>query len=192
MRIFKSLAILIGLLSLVTFSTHSVFTSRASVVGNEFSTGIWYIPAARIVINEVYYNPDTDHQVNEVDGKNEWIELYNTTDASINVKNWQIKTDNYTRTITANKTIPAYGFLMLSHDNSTWTFWTLPAGVGKADLGTAPNDYMRNSDTVKLYDTSAVLVDQLNYSEGQEGHSFERDPNGSSNIVDLAIPTPGS
>ena len=44
MNILKSLAILIGVLSLATFSTHAVFTSQASVVGNEFSTGTFPTP----------------------------------------------------------------------------------------------------------------------------------------------------
>lgn len=44
MNILKSLAILIGVLSLATFSTHSFFTSQASVVGNEFSAGVWATP----------------------------------------------------------------------------------------------------------------------------------------------------
>ena len=44
MNIVKSIFILMAVLSLVTLSTHSVFTSRASVVGNEFSTGTFPTP----------------------------------------------------------------------------------------------------------------------------------------------------
>jgi len=190
MKILKSLFVLFSVFILATLATNSYFSGEAKIENNIFSTGYWTRP--KIVINEVYYWPDIAHRIpGEHEGKNEWIELYNTTDSAINVKDWQIKTDNYTRTITANKTIPAHGFLMLSHDSSTWTFWILPPGVDKADLGTAPNDYMRNSDTIKLYDNSANLIDQLSYTDGQEGHSFERDPDGSSNIIDRATPTPG-
>ena len=44
MNIVKSIFILVATLSLVTMSTGAVFTSRVSVVGNEFSTGTFPAP----------------------------------------------------------------------------------------------------------------------------------------------------
>lgn len=44
MNIVKSIFILVAVLSLVTMSTHSVFTSQASIDGNQFSTGTWQTP----------------------------------------------------------------------------------------------------------------------------------------------------
>lgn len=212
-RIFKSLVLVLGLLSLATLSTQAVFSSQATIDNNQFSTGDWGEPeptpstspsatalptstptpsTLHIVINEVYYTPDAAHRVNEQAGKNEWLELYNPTAQAVNLQGWKIITNNYSRTISANKSIPANSFLMLSHDGSTWTFWTLPAGIDWADLGTAPNDYMRNDDSIQLKDSSDNLIDQFDYSGGSEGHSFEREPEGSANIIDKSLPTPGS
>lgn len=208
-NIFKSLFLILAMASIASFATQSYFNSNVSVAGNQFSIGTWETPIPTptltpspiptptpldlpIVINEVYYTPDASHRVNEQAGKNEWIELYNPTDQAVNIKDWQIITDNYSRFITANKNIPAHSFIMLSHDGSTWTFWTLPAGIDWADLGTAPNDYMRNDDSIKLKNSSDNLVDQFDYAGGQGGHSFERIPAGSATIVDQNVPTPGS
>ena len=206
-KILKSFVVLLGLVSLATLSTQAVFTSQASIENNQFSTGEWEgepeptpsptpsespSPTLHVVINEVYHTPDSAHRINEQAGKNEWIELYNPTNQVVNIKDWQIITDSYSRTISANKNIPANSFILLSHDGSTWTYWTLPSGIDTADLGTAPNNYMRLADSIKLKDNSNNLIDQFDYTGGIEGHSFERDPDGSANIVDKSSPTPGS
>ena len=43
-KILKPLVIVLGLLSLATFLTHSYFVDRVSSNGNEFSAGVWATP----------------------------------------------------------------------------------------------------------------------------------------------------
>lgn len=44
MNILKSVVVILGLASLAALSTNSVFTSRATVANNQFSTGLWATP----------------------------------------------------------------------------------------------------------------------------------------------------
>ena len=44
MKILKSISLILGILSLTTLSTNSVFTSEHSAGDNEFSTGAWETP----------------------------------------------------------------------------------------------------------------------------------------------------
>ena len=43
-KFLKPIVIVLGLISLVTFSTHSYFVDRVSSNGNEFSAGVWATP----------------------------------------------------------------------------------------------------------------------------------------------------
>ena len=77
---------------------------------------------AHVVISEVY--PDA---VNESDS--EWIELYNPTEADINIGGWTIDTATHISdaTLSAGATIPGHGFYLIADagfstgkDNPTW------------------------------------------------------------------------
>jgi len=41
-------------------------------------------------INKVYYNPDDTHKDGSCESGNEWVELYNPTNETINLKGWSI------------------------------------------------------------------------------------------------------
>lgn len=212
MRFFKSLAVLFGVLSLMTFSTHSVFTSQASVVSNEFSTGTWQTepPQARIVINEVYYDvapgKGGDGAVSNPD---EWIELYNAGNAEINIKNWTIADNTTTRTINGNHIIAAGSYALIAKDSSTWSlYWTVPAGTEIINLGQIIGGGLSNAgDRVILKDDTNNIIDRISYGtdvnvldpsiiDVVEGHSISRNPAGldtdsAYDFIDQIIPTPG-
>lgn len=220
MNILKSLVIIVGILSLVTFSTNSIFTSEIRISDNQFETGQFPTPTpsptpigqARVVINEVYYDvaPDKGGDGN-VANSGEWLELYNAGTASVNLKDWTI-TDNTTiRTIqAASHTLVPGGYALIAKDNSLWSlYWSVPNGVEIVELGNVIGNGLANGgDRLILKDDSSNIIDQISWESDTvilnpsitgvaEGHSIERNPAGldtntAADFVDRAIPTPGS
>ncbi len=83
---------------------------------------------------------------NKIGQNNEWVELYNPTDHDISLKNWSLMDNSGTLTVIhPNKIIKAGGFAILSKDALTWTFWTIPAGVTKVELGSQIGDGLDNA-----------------------------------------------
>ena len=205
MRIIKSIFILSSALILATLATNSYFSDTAEIENNVFSTGYWTRP--KIVINEVYYDVSPDKGTEPGD---EWLELYNSEDYSVTLKDWTIGDNTTTRTIFANKSIPAHGFALISKDHSTWSlYWTVPAGVEIIELGQNIGNGLSNSgDRLILKDKDGNIIDQMSYGTDNsllnppcpdvaEGHSLERSPVGKDtdvalDFIDQANPTPGS
>lgn len=137
------------------------------VISNTITSGVWL----KIVVNKVYYDvcDKKDESCGDYkgkEGKNEWLELYNPTDQDINVKDWQICNREECKTIHSNVSIPAFGFALLSHDNSTWSlYWNVPDYVEKINLGTAPNDgWLDNeADMLLLKNPDGLVIDQMNW-----------------------------
>lgn len=188
------------------------FTDRVEIKGNQVS-----VFDNNIVINEVYY--DTGHLAYnngakvEEEGKNEWIELYNGNDFPVNIKNWNlVDNSNTNHPINANVSIPAKGFALLSHDNTTWNFWGDPSGANivKTNLGGSPGSgWLANTgDRLFLKNATGDIVDSLSWGSDKtvfdpscpdipEGHSLERNPTGKdtdspSDFIERITPTPGS
>lgn len=202
--IFKSLFILVAAVAISIGATGSYFSDQASVVGNQFSTGYW----SNVVINEVYYDVDAAH---DIEGKNEWIELYNPTPDPINLKNYTIEDNSgITRTIHSNTIIPAFGLAIISKDASTWAlYWTMPPLSVKIALGLLiGNGLATDGDRVILKNAAGTIVDQMGYGTDTaiwdpavlgvaEGHSLERvspgyDTDLPSDFVEMMTPTPGN
>jgi len=99
---------------------------------------------AAILLNEVMYNPEED------DNYNEWIEIYNPTNQSINVSEWSI-TDNFSE-----------DFLGGDFDNGNGTTIIPPKRYAIiADHGTKIyENYSISNETIKLY------VDDLGIGNG--------------------------
>jgi len=193
-------------------TTGSYFSDTVVISGNQFSTVTW----SNIVINEVYYDTDCltfgngGGKKTEEEGKNEWIELYNKSDADVNLKGWTIGNSVTEFTINpASAIIPAHGFLLLSHDNDTWKFWSV-SGIETVNLGGSVNDgwLINTGDWVYLKDASNNIVDEMSFGDIKtafdlsalgvsEGTSFERSPDGtdtntSADFIKMTTPTPGS
>lgn len=204
----RVLFFLISFLIITVFSTRALFTSSASVGMNTFSTAMSFpSPLKNVVINEVFYDVDGDHGI---EGKNEWIELYNPNDAEINIKDWTITDNSYTKPINPNVNIPAHGFALLAHDNETWHLWDDPNGINIITINlTGSTNWLSNSgDRIILKDSFGTTLDQMSYGtdttvfnpscpDVAEGHSLSRNPLGfdtnvATDFIDLASPTPGS
>jgi hypothetical protein len=122
-----------------------------------------------VVINKVYYDVDDEHGTEE---KNEWIELYNPTDKNIDIKKWEICNNSECKVINKQVSVPAFGYALLSHDNTTWTkYWDAPDYVETINLGTAPEDgWLGNdADMLILQDNYGNIIDQMNWGTPDAG-----------------------
>ncbi len=125
-----------------------------------------------ILINEVYPDPDRDiNNDGEIDQEDEFIELYNPTSISIEIRNWTIS-DNVDDHRIVNGSIDPYSHLLLKRTET---------GL---KLG--------SSDSLGLFDENGSKVDGFNYSTTRKGRSYQRIPDGASRWSYLDRPTPES
>lgn len=106
-----------------------------------------------IVINEIAWM-GTATSAND-----EWLELYNNTDDPINLDGWILKTDYETPQINLTGIIPARGFYLLERTNDDTVPEILADKIYTGALG-------NNGESLKLYDASGNVVDEVNCSAG--------------------------
>lgn len=147
-----------------------------------------------ILINEIMYSP--------INSEPEWIELFNTSNDSINLKNWSV-TDIYTTPATVKITDDIFlkekSFLVLAKDTTIHFYHrVIPSRLAKLNLPVLNNDV----DGVVLKDNRGMTIDSVKYFSdwgGTGGKSLERISIASpSNLsgnwgssTDLELSTPG-
>lgn len=105
-----------------------------------------------VVVNEIMYAPST--------GEPEWIELYNRTNESINLKNWKLSDAATTVTITTqDKILPANAFVVISKDAAITNFYQIPSDVIVANVPSLNN----TGDAVVIKDLNNSTIDSLSY-----------------------------
>ena len=79
------------------------------------------IAQGQVVINEIYYHPDSGHELDE------FVELYNPGPVSMEVDHWSLGGD-VEFVIPESTIVPAGGFLVLARDTVqfTNTFGAIP------------------------------------------------------------------
>lgn len=117
-----------------------------------------------VVINEFF-----------VDGTAEWVELYNTTENTLDLTNWVVDDNggsSTTHTIgeDSTTTVIAPGEFLVVEDNFRF------------------ND---GGDTVRLFDSDGNLVDQHTYNSDPGDNSIGRNPDGGETFQTFINPTPG-
>jgi hypothetical protein len=152
------------------------------------------LPSQSVVINEIMYTP--------VGGEPEWIELFNRTDLTINLKGWKIHdvfTTPVTVTVNQDVFIQPNSYLVFSRSAAIYDYHrVIPSEVFVLSLPTLNNDV----DGVVLKDNRGLQMDSVLYSNqwgGTNGYSLERlSVNASSNLpanwgssVDIEQSTPG-
>ncbi len=156
----------------VTLTITCGLTYQVSVVlyNNDDSTAandttIFYAPACvdcpdvgSVIITEILNNADGND-----DGK-EWFEIYNTSDAAIDLQDWTV-TDEGSNSITISESlvIEAGGFLVLGEETDP----TLNSGA-EVDYawGTDANLTLGNGDDEIILSCGGVIIDMVAYDNG--------------------------
>ncbi|MDP3147990.1 MAG: lamin tail domain-containing protein [Ignavibacteria bacterium] len=119
-----------------------------------------------VVVNEIMYAP--------LSGEPEWIELFNRTDSTINLKKWRIG-DNATQIILPSNDffITKHSYAIVAKDSSLLNLYKIASPFIVASLPSLNN----TDDAVVLKDSLNTLVDSLYYFSnwgGSNGRSLER------------------
>lgn len=193
--------------------TKAYFSDVAVSTANTFTAGTWGPQIATyVVINEVYYDPDAAHiQGNPNNAPDfEWIELYNPTGTTINLKDWKIiDGSGVEKSITtSNRDLPGYSFVILAKASNVRTLWGISNSIF-IPIGENFGDGLGNAgDRVILKNNLGNIIDQMSYGtdigifnpsvpDAATGYSLERNPDGvdtntAADFVDRPTPTPGT
>lgn len=103
-----------------------------------------------VVINEVAWAGSADS------ANDEWIELYNTTGAAVDLSGWTINDDNGASVYTLGGTIAPYGYFVIEDS---------AAAVNPDMVGMTLNLSLANTgDSLVLFDGAAQAIDAVNTS----------------------------
>lgn len=146
--------------------------------------GLWQLtqPTPNVTNIPAALDSFTNVAINEwlTTGTTNWIELFNrSSNAPVALQGIYLTASNSLFRIGALSFLPPRGFLQLFAD-------TLP-GADHVDL-TLP----AASNTIALYDATAIQTDSVNYGAQTNGVSEGRFPDGAANIVYLPVTTPGA
>lgn len=161
-----------------------------------------------LLISEVLYDVAGDTQGEEPD--NEWVEIYNPTDAAVDLMDWMIGESATSSDIisTSSHMLGAGDYLLITDATTTDDFWGLDL-VDVIYLGSPIGNGLANGgDHVALFDAGDTIVDDVSYGTNEiafspsvpdvaEGHSIVRSPvdvdtDSASDWTDSDTPTPGS
>lgn len=141
---------------------NAVFEKNANAVFNS------------VVINEINYKSSDDFDTKD------WIELYNTTAAAINLSGWKLLDGEADEAFTMpmGTTIEAYGYLVVcANQNKLLTFNPDVANyVGDFTFG------LGKEDKVQLFDSEGTLIDEVSYAKSWG------DANGTGRTIALTDP----
>jgi len=112
-----------------------------------------------IVINEIMQNPNA-----VTDSNGEWFELFNTTDADIDIDLWTVA-DNGSNEFTINNggslVVPAGGFLVLGNNADVGT-----NGGLSVDYEYSGTSIGNGSDEIVLFDSGLTEIDRVEWDNG--------------------------
>jgi hypothetical protein len=155
------------------------------------------LPTSSVVINEIVYAP--------TGGEPEWVELYNTTNADVDLENWRLSNRTIATKYTLSTTsviLKPLSYAVVTKDASILNFHSTPPGL-LVLVPNLPTALLSNAgDAVVLYDTRGVIMDSLTYTPawgGANGKSMERiaidvsstDSSNWATSVDVEGSTPG-
>lgn len=160
------------------------------------------VPADRVLITEVFYNVDAVHGK---DPDNEWVEIYNGTNATVSLSGWSIQNSGGSDTIPAGVTLGSKKYLVIVPSSEFLTYWPSATSVS---LGSLLGSGLANAgDVVRLKNNSNLTVDAVSWGTNTsafspavktvpKGYSMARTPatidtDKASNWISRASPTPG-
>ncbi|MCK5044637.1 lamin tail domain-containing protein [Candidatus Parcubacteria bacterium] len=147
-------------------------------IENTITAGEW--GGSELLINKVYYDVDSAHGI---EPDNEWVELYNLEDSSVNLQNWELCNRNACEIILADISIPAFGYAVISRSSGTWGYWNIPDEVVKTShLGGDLIELDNDADMLMLKNPNGGIADQMNW-----GTSTSTWPNYNANVWDPGV-----
>ncbi len=129
-----------------------------------------------LVVNEIYYNAAT--------GQSEWVEIYNRSTDTLDLRNWQVADGNSDQTAFASKrTITSTNFLLAPGEfavigkDSVAFLGQFPSAPGHRIFFSNFPTLNNSGDLVGLFDSLGIPSDSLQYLDdwgGASGRSLER------------------
>jgi hypothetical protein len=134
-------------------------------------------------LNEVLPSNSNDC-ADEVNERNDWLELYNTSDSAVDLAGYSLTDD----TASPRKSVIPEGVSIEAR--STLLFWADDTvDQGKTHLAFK---FKKITEEVVLYDTNEVQVDLYRWLNGVSDVSFARVPDGTGEWIPCAKPTCGA
>jgi hypothetical protein len=130
---------------------NSICQENLNSTTTDSKTTINYAPLD-VVINEIAWAGTVSSS------NDEWLELYNNTNKSIDLNNWKIvwgEEATNTHTILLNKIIPAYGFYLLERTSSTTI-----SDIEEDQIYTG--SLKDSGEHLKLLDSNGNIIDEIN------------------------------
>ena len=106
--------------------------------------------------------------------QSEYVELFNTTEATLPLANWQFVYGGKGYPLPAY-TLPAKGYVVLYRDKDTVS---VDAYGGKLPMKEFPRNLSNAGKELALLDPSGKVIDQVTYKRAKAGKSWERPDNG--------------
>jgi len=128
-----------------------------------------------ILINEVMYNPG-------IGNLNEWLELYNPSNNTVNLENWELHDEDSSYVFPAGITIAPKGYLVIASDpavftaaHPTVTNFVAPLSFGLSNAG----------ENLYLYSPGRCMIDFVDYNDN---FPWVTDPDGLGPSLSLKDP----
>lgn len=163
-------------------------------------------PEGKLLITEVIYDLGTGQGSEPA---NEWVEIYNGTNSSVNLGNYSMA-DASTTDQLPSVVVPAGSYAVIVASSTTASFWSIPgaAVVAQLDSATIGNGLGNTGDMIALIaNTASTTVDAVSWGNNTtafspgvatvaSGHSLARtsvsvDTNTAADWKDQETPTPG-
>ncbi|MFZ2969941.1 MAG: lamin tail domain-containing protein, partial [Minisyncoccia bacterium] len=134
---------------------------QSTVMTKEFDVSVEYCETA-IKINKIFYDTDSEHGSEDL---NEWIELYNPSATSVNIKDWKICDNNNCDILSQDDLlVGSEKFILITNNSTTWSYWNIPSDVIKIELNNPIGNGLSNtSDMLILKNSNGGIVDQMNW-----------------------------
>ncbi len=125
------------------------------IVADDFDFSYMEFEAGMIIINEIMADPSPVVLLPE----EEYVELYNTTEYTINLSNWEYQ---YGSTLQSLPDFQIAGgeYLILCHEDNVSLFETFGDVIGLSSFALT-----NGGQTIILYDTASNVIDQVTYSD---------------------------
>jgi CotH kinase protein/Lamin Tail Domain/Chitobiase/beta-hexosaminidase C-terminal domain/Secretion system C-terminal sorting domain len=128
------------------------------------------VQSTDVVINEINYNSSSAFDTDD------WIELYNNTDSTINISGWIFKdeVDTHNFTFNDNLLIGARKYLILCKDTTMFNYFNPSVDniLGNFDFGLSGS-----GELIRLFDEKEKIIDSLTYGDSSPW-AVEADGNG--------------